>query len=110
MGRSRAPARGLARSPVAPTRPSGWSKQAADGFLPECKQDFDLDEVLGSTRCGLHGDEAHLGPLEERPVRRGQRRGQKAVFGPQSARNAPIHAWEVEPTLGFEPRTCCLRN
>ena len=21
----------------------------------------------------------------------------------------PIHAWGMEPTLGFEPRTCCLR-
>jgi hypothetical protein len=26
-----------------------------------------------------------------------------------AARNGPFHAWGVEPTLGFEPRTCCLR-
>jgi len=27
----------------------------------------------------------------------------------RSARKVAIHEGKVEPTLGFEPRTCCLR-
>jgi hypothetical protein len=30
--------------------------------------------------------------------------------GARQPETGPLHAWEVEPTLGFEPRTCCLRN
>ena len=31
-------------------------------------------------------------------------------FGQRAARSGRFHAWGVEPTLGFEPRTCCSRN
>ena len=40
----------------------------------------------------------------------GQRRGQALQFPPAgSPKNGRSPAWGVEPTLRFEPRTCCLR-
>ena len=45
-----------------------------------------------------------------RMLRRGQRRGQTARRWACACPGGRTRAGKLEPTLGFEPRTCCLRN